>query len=170
MGALLSGKKTRVCFHVTLTLQALSGQWHPSSLTEWICGPCIFFKKKKKIYWSIVDLSVVLVSTVWQRESVVHIHITTLFKIHFSNRSLQSPEESSQCYSNALQYSCLEKPMDRGAWWATIHRSHRVRHDWAHTHTQQCSYINPSLPIYPSQPLPLATMFVFYICDSISVL
>ena len=20
-----------------------------------------------------------------------------------------------------LQYSCLEKPMDRGAWWATVH-------------------------------------------------
>ena len=22
---------------------------------------------------------------------------------------------------NPLQYSCLEKPMDRGAWWATVH-------------------------------------------------
>jgi len=22
---------------------------------------------------------------------------------------------------NPLQYSCLGKPMDRGAWWATIH-------------------------------------------------
>ena len=22
---------------------------------------------------------------------------------------------------NLLQYSCLEKPMDRGAWWATVH-------------------------------------------------
>ena len=21
-----------------------------------------------------------------------------------------------------LQYSCLENPMDRGAWWATVHR------------------------------------------------
>ena len=25
-------------------------------------------------------------------------------------------------YGNLLQYSCLENPMDRGAWWATIHR------------------------------------------------
>ena len=25
-------------------------------------------------------------------------------------------------HSNPLQYSCLENPMDRGAWWATIHR------------------------------------------------
>ena len=22
-----------------------------------------------------------------------------------------------------LQYACLENPMDRGAWWATVHRS-----------------------------------------------
>ena len=22
---------------------------------------------------------------------------------------------------NALQYSCLENPVDRGAWWATVH-------------------------------------------------
>ena len=24
-------------------------------------------------------------------------------------------------HSNPLQYSCLENPMDRGAWWATVH-------------------------------------------------
>ena len=24
-------------------------------------------------------------------------------------------------YSNPLQYSCLENPMDRGAWQATVH-------------------------------------------------
>ena len=23
--------------------------------------------------------------------------------------------------SNPVQYSCLENPMDRGAWWATVH-------------------------------------------------
>ena len=28
-----------------------------------------------------------------------------------------------------LQYSCLENPMDRGAWWATVHGSQRVGHD-----------------------------------------
>ena len=26
-------------------------------------------------------------------------------------------------HDNPLQYSCLENPMDRGAWWATIHRA-----------------------------------------------
>ena len=25
-------------------------------------------------------------------------------------------------HGTPLQYSCLENPMDRGAWWATVHR------------------------------------------------
>ena len=25
-------------------------------------------------------------------------------------------------HGNSLQYSCLENPMDRRAWWATVHR------------------------------------------------
>ena len=33
--------------------------------------------------------------------------------------------------SNPLQYSCLENPTDGGAWWATVHGSQRVGHDWA---------------------------------------
>ena len=34
-------------------------------------------------------------------------------------------------HGNSLQYSCLENPMDRGAWWATVIGSQRVRHDWS---------------------------------------
>ena len=32
---------------------------------------------------------------------------------------------------NPLQYSCLENPVDRGAWWATAHGVTRVGHDLA---------------------------------------
>ena len=32
---------------------------------------------------------------------------------------------------NPLQYSCLENPMDRGAWWATVYGVARVGHDLA---------------------------------------
>ena len=28
---------------------------------------------------------------------------------------------SGEGNGNPLQHSCLEKPMDRGAWWATVH-------------------------------------------------
>ena len=31
----------------------------------------------------------------------------------------RSPEEGN---GNPFQYSCLGNPMDRGAWWATVHR------------------------------------------------
>ena len=36
----------------------------------------------------------------------------------------RSPGEG---HGNPLQYSCLENPMDRGAWWAAVHGSKRVR-------------------------------------------
>ena len=38
----------------------------------------------------------------------------------------RSPGEGN---GNPLQYSCLENPMDRGAWRATVHGVARVRHD-----------------------------------------
>ena len=31
----------------------------------------------------------------------------------------RSPGEGS---GNPLQYSCLENPVDRGTWWATVHK------------------------------------------------
>ena len=38
----------------------------------------------------------------------------------------RSPGEGN---GNPLQYSCLENPMDKGAWRATVHGVTRVRHD-----------------------------------------
>ena len=32
---------------------------------------------------------------------------------------------------NPLQYSCLENPMDRGAWWAMVHGVSKSQCDWA---------------------------------------
>ena len=36
----------------------------------------------------------------------------------------RSPGEGN---GNLLQYSCLENPMDGGAWWATVHRVTKSR-------------------------------------------
>jgi len=36
----------------------------------------------------------------------------------------RSPGEG---HGNPLQYSCLENPMDRGAWQATVHRAAKSR-------------------------------------------
>ena len=36
--------------------------------------------------------------------------------------SIPGPERSpGEGNGNPLQYSCLENPMDGGAWWATVH-------------------------------------------------
>ena len=35
--------------------------------------------------------------------------------------TIQSLESASQYSGNPLQYSCLENPMDGGAWWAAVH-------------------------------------------------
>ena len=39
----------------------------------------------------------------------------------------RSPGEGNQ--GKPLQYSCLENPMDSGAWWAAVHGIARVGHD-----------------------------------------
>ena len=41
----------------------------------------------------------------------------------------RSPREGN---GNPLQYSCLENPIDRGVWQATVHGVTRVRHDLVH--------------------------------------
>ena len=37
---------------------------------------------------------------------------------------------------NPLQYPCLENPMDRGAWWSTVHGIHAHACMCVHTYTQ----------------------------------
>ena len=39
-------------------------------------------------------------------------------------------EQVGEGNGNPLQYSCLENPMDRGAWWAAVMGLRRVGHDW----------------------------------------
>ena len=46
-----------------------------------------------------------------------------------------------------LQYSCLEKPMDRGAWWATIHRVTKSQTQLKQLSTHNVPYLHP--PCFP---------------------
>ena len=40
-------------------------------------------------------------------------------------------------HGNPLQYSCLENPMDRGAWWATVQGVVKSQTQLKHTHAPQ---------------------------------
>ena len=43
---------------------------------------------------------------------------------------------------NPLQYSCLGNPMDRGAWWLTVHR---VVKSWMHLRDLACMHSGSSI-------------------------
>ena len=42
-------------------------------------------------------------------------------------------------HGNPLQYSCLENPMDRGAWWATVHG---VAESWTQLKDLACRHMS----------------------------
>ena len=101
---------------------------------------CCFFSFLLQLTYSVV-----LVSSIQQSESVIHIYlsryISTLCQMLFPYRSLHSTEQSSLCYTVGP---------------ALYH---------------QCVYVNSNLPTYPSSSFtPSNHKFVFYACDSISVL
>ena len=55
---------------------------------------------------------------------------------------------------NPLQYSCLENPMNRGAWWTTVHgvaKSRTRLSNWVRTHTH--THIHIHTHIYTCQAL-----------------
>ena len=85
-------------------------------------------------------------------------------------------------HGNPLQYSCLENPMARGAWWATVHRVAKSRTllKWLSTHAEHwvefselysryslvitfihinsVNSVNMSVPISPLTPLPASLL------------
>ena len=59
------------------------------------------------------------------------------------------------------QDSCLKIPGERAAWWATVHGSHRVGHDWASdafTFTAIQQVPEPPCRAQPSLPPPRPTL------------
>ena len=67
--------------------------------------------------------NVVLISTVQQSESVVLIYVCRymcmcIYKIYIYIHICVCIGEGN---GTPLQHSCLENPMDRGAWWAAVH-------------------------------------------------
>ena len=68
----------------------------------------------------------------------------------------RSPGEEN---GNSLQYSCLEDPMDRGAWRARVHRVSKSQTQLnTHTHTHICD-LNGAESLYGS-----ALLFILIPC------
>ena len=64
---------------------------------------------------------------------------------------------------NLLQYSCLENSMDRGDWWAMVHK---VTKSWTQLkrrntqRDQECIGINPNFLGHPSPTFPSCAIFL----------
>ena len=58
-------------------------------------------------------------------------------------------------HGNPPQYSCLENPMDRGAWWVTVHRVAKSRTwlKWPSTHTSPPVHAGTGLGSVPCHHL-----------------
>ena len=69
----------------------------------------------------------------------------------------RSPEEG---HGNPCQYSCLENPMDTGAWWATVHgvAKSQTTEVTAHTHSNSVHMSAPISQFFPLRILIIVTV------------
>ena len=72
-------------------------------------------------FWDIYDLNWASLRAPFGKDYAYNVGDLGLFP-----GSGRSPGEGN---GHPLQYSCLENPMDRGAWWTTVHVVTRVGHD-----------------------------------------
>ena len=82
-------------------------------------------------------------------------------------------------HGNSLQYSCLENPMDRAAWQATVHRvaksqtclSNSHTYTYTHTHTHIDSGQSPQLQAFFPLCAPIHTaLLIFFFFFSLNFL
>ena len=66
-------------------------------------------------------------------------------------------------HSNPLQYSCLENPMDRGAWWATVHRVTKSCAGLKRLSMYACNIYILSFLSLPPAPHSLSQSLVLYL-------
>ena len=73
-------------------------------------------------------------------------------------------------HGKSLQYSCLENPMDRGAWWATVHGAAKSQvrlRDLIHSSVHVLTPIPQFLPLLLS---PLISIHLFPTCVTLFLL
>ena len=83
-----------------------------------------------------------LVSAIHQHELAIGVHMSGVCQMALvvknppanagdSGSIPGSGRSPGRGHGSPLQYSCLRNPMDRGAWWATVHGVATVRHGLA---------------------------------------
>ena len=100
-------------------MKALKDLWKVSVYAEGMISENLFFRYwKKRILWRILNST--LETSSQAQDTILPCPWGLLSEPHFA----PSPQLSVHGEGNGspLQCSCLENFMDRGAWWATVHR------------------------------------------------
>ena len=118
-------KVSSLCFKPNCSM-CLSSLWRFPSLWSLMCG-------SYPLFWGCPSTVMVLLPFVgswsWDRASLVAQLVKNLPVVSVGDLSLipgsgRSPGEGN---GNPFQHSCVENPMDRGAWQARVHGIIRVR-------------------------------------------
>ena len=137
-----------------LILGILSGFFGPSFSLKLFGGKdcftwlLFFFKVSLNVFFNRKKHCILLLTCVYQNfwcgfpgGSEVKASACNAGDMGSIHRSGRSPGEGN---SNPLQYSCLENPMDGGAWWATVHGAAKSRDTtkWLNFHFSSELFIN----------------------------
>ena len=95
-------------------------------ITQYFCMPCPWFVSffrtcyylRLYTYWNFIVIPFCVCSV--RRQNFVCV-------IHYYLTSFQNKVWLREGDGTPLQYSCLENPMDRGAWWAAVHQVTKSR-------------------------------------------
>ena len=98
------------CFFFLGTYSVKWTDWSPST-----CWSTYVFSYNEIIYWRITCIWGFSGGSVGKEPACNVGDARDMGSIPGSGRS------PGAGHGNPLQYSCLENPMDRGAWWATVH-------------------------------------------------
>ena len=88
--------------------------------------------------------------------------------------SLGQEEHTGGGHGNLLQYSYLKNPMDRGAWWATVHKDAKSQTQLkqlsmhACMHTYVPSLLNFPPPLHPPA-LFMVIFFYYFACSLLNI-
>ena len=117
--------------------------FHKNTEAPWSSLLLLLKNRKSEAQTQVVQVHK---ASLWKSWFLPNNQLPVLFRDFFLNFTLWP--QFGEGNGNPLQYSCLEKPMDRGAWRATVHgiaESDATKqlihtHTHTHTHTQAHSF------------------------------
>ena len=118
------GKFNKVCFGICFLLEVAPEGINSPTFSGYICGlrELLRLRRKPRIRKALTTLRYkgkIQEKTLGSMVKKLPTNAVAMGDVDSIPALGKSPGEGN---CNLLQYSCLGNPMDRGAWWATVHR------------------------------------------------